>query len=216
MMKAQLNKTRLSLLLLSVIYLVGFVSVALGHADQLMQLSAVNLLFVAALLLYNAEKIDWTYAAWFLLVAVSGYLIELAGVSTGVVFGSYAYGSNLGVKLFEVPLMIGVNWAMLVFATAAIVSGLKIKNLMKAAIAASVMVIYDLFLEPVAIRFDFWSWETVAVPLQNYVAWWIIAFVMLTGVFRFVKPLRNSLAIFILSIQLAFFILLILVEGLHH
>lgn len=215
-MKAQLNKTRLSLLLLSVIYLVGFVSVALGHADQLMQLSAVNLLFVAALLLYNAEKIDKVYATWFLLVAVSGYLIELAGVSTGLVFGSYAYGNNLGIKLFEVPLMIGVNWAMLVFATAAIVNSLNLENRMKAAIAASIMVLYDLFLEPVAIRFDFWSWETVAVPLQNYVAWWVIAFVMLTGVFRFVKQLRNSLAIYILSIQLAFFILLILVEGLHH
>lgn len=215
-MKAQLNKTRLSLLLLSVIYLVGFVSVALGQADQLMKLSAVNLLFVAALLLYNAEKIDRTYATWFLLVAVSGYLIELAGVSSGLVFGSYAYGSNLGIKLFEVPLMIGVNWSMLVFATAAIVSGLNLKNRMKAAIAASIMVLYDLFLEPVAIRFDFWSWETVAVPLQNYLAWWIIAFAMLTGVFRFVKQLRNSLAIYILGIQLAFFILLILVEGLHH
>jgi putative membrane protein len=73
---------------------------------------------------------------------------------------------------------------------------------------ALLMVIYDILLEPVAIRLDMWSWETVTPPLQNYIAWFIISFplVMLLG--RYTKNSSNPLNTIVLVCQLLFFALL--------
>ncbi len=208
------NKLQLSLFLLAVIYLVGIVTALIGHTDALMQLTPYNLVFATGLILYNAEGMNKVYLKWFLLVAVAGYLIELLGIITGIIFGIYAYGEGLGIKLFDVPLIIGINWAVLVFASAAILNKLKLSIWLKAAIAATMMVAYDILLEPVAIRFDFWNWEGGSIPLQNYIAWWLIAYVMLLGVLRYVKNLQNKIALYVVLVQSLFFAILILKEGL--
>lgn len=214
-MKAFLtNKFWLSLFLLVVIYLVGTASVLAGMAESLMQLTPYNLLFAIAMLLYNAEKPDKSYWLWFVIVALAGFLIEAVGVQTSLVFGQYSYGEVLGIGVWGVPLIIGLNWSLLVFATASVVNVNSWPIALKASIAASIMVLYDLFLEPVAIRFGFWEWAGGPVPLQNYIAWWLIAFFMLLGVFSYVKNLRNHIAIYILGIQSLFFIIIILYEGL--
>jgi putative membrane protein len=204
----------LSIVLLAVIYLVGIVSVLAGTAESLMRLTVYNLLFSTAILLYNAEKAGNRYWLWFAVCALAGFAIEVVGVQTAAVFGEYSYGPVLGVGLWGVPLIIGLNWSLLVFSSAAVIHSLKTGIAAKAALAATIMVAYDLFLEPVAIRFDFWEWAAGPVPLQNYLAWWIIAFFMLLGAFKFVPMLRNKAAIYILGIQTLFFIIIILKEGL--
>ncbi len=208
------NRFYLSLFLLVVIYLVGIATVLFGKAEPLMQLTVYNLLFATALLLYNAQKPDKAYWLWFGICALAGFGIEVVGVQTGVVFGEYTYGRILGISLGGVPLIIGLNWSLLVFASAALVSHLKISLVTKAAVAATIMVAYDLFLEPVAIRFAFWDWAGGPVPMQNYIAWWVIAFLMLLGVFKYVKNMRNRTALYILGIQTLFFIIIILKKGL--
>jgi len=213
-MKILTNRFQYSLFLLIVIYAVGISSVLSGHADSLMQLTPFNLLFASALLLYNAEGIGKVYLGWFVLVACAGYLLELLGIETGLVFGEYYYGSGLGLKLFGVPLIIGINWAVLVFASAAVVQFISVPGWLKAALAATIMVLYDVLLEPVAVRFDFWSWAGGLIPIQNYIAWWVIAFVMLLGVYYFVKNLKNRLAIYVILVQALFFIIVILQQGL--
>jgi putative membrane protein len=208
------NRFQFSLMLLFVIYAVGIVSVLTGHADDLMKLTFFNLLFATALLLFNAEEIGKTYLGWFLIVALAGYLVELLGIETGWVFGEYQYGSGLGLKLFDVPFIIGINWAVLVFASAAIVNEFLIPGWLKAALAATIMVLYDVLLEPVAVRFDFWNWNGGAIPMQNYIAWWIIAFLMLLGITYFTKNLKNRIALYIIAVQAIFFIIVILQQGL--
>lgn len=208
------NRFQLSLFLLVVIYAVGITTVILGHAVSLMKLTPYNLIFATAVLLYNAEGMGRKYIAWFAVVAVSGYLVELLGIKTGLIFGEYSYGRGLGLKLFDVPLIIGINWAILVFATAALIQQYSIPKWLKAAISATLMVAYDVLLEPVAIHFDFWQWAGGSIPLQNYAAWWVIGFLMLLGAFYFVKNLKNRLAIYVIAIQLLFFVILILNQNL--
>ncbi len=113
----------------------------------------------------------------------------------------------------DVPLIIGVNWAVLVFSAAAILNKLQINHWLKAALGATIMVAYDFLLEPVAMRFDFWDWQGGTIPLQNYLAWWITAFLMSLGVLRYVSSLKNKIAPFVLAIQTLFFAILILKEG---
>jgi putative membrane protein len=215
MKKILSNRFYLSLFLLIVVYLVGIIAVIAGMADSLMQLTPYNLLFATAILLYNAVQINRTYLFWFALIAIAGYLLELAGITTGIIFGTYTYGSGLGFKLAEVPLIIGINWSVLVFSTAAILAKTAWSLPLKSAAAASMMVLYDVLLEPVAIRFDFWSWAGGPVPLQNYIAWWIIAFFMLLGMQGYVKKVSNKIAAPILIVQSVFFLILILKEKLN-
>lgn len=214
MKKILSDRFYLSLTLLVIVYLVGFVTVLLGHADSLMQLTPYNLLFASGILIYNAEGFNKRYGIWLLVVMLAGFFVEVVGIETGLIFGTYSYGEGLGLKWLDVPLMIGVNWGVLVFATAAFVHKLKLARWLKAALAATLMVSYDVLLEPVAIRFDFWSWAGGTIPLQNYLAWWIISFAMLLGAFYLVKNLRNRLAVYVIGIQTLFFIVLILDQNL--
>jgi len=214
MKKILSDRFYLSLTLLVIVYLVGFVTVLLGHAETLMQLTPYNLLFASGILIYNAEGFNKRYGIWLLVVMLAGFFVEVVGIETGLIFGTYSYGEGLGLKWLDVPLMIGVNWGVLVFATAAFVQKLKLARWLKAALAATLMVSYDVLLEPVAIRFDFWSWAGGTIPLQNYLAWWIISFAMLLGAFYLVKNLRNRLAVYVIGIQTLFFIVLILDQNL--
>ncbi len=214
MKKILTNRFYLSLSLLVIVYMVGIVTVLLGYAEPLMLLTPFNLLFASGLLIYNAEGFDKRYGSWLLVVMLAGFFVELVGIETGLIFGTYSYGDGLGIKWLDVPLMIGVNWGVLVFATAALVQHFKIAKWIKAVLAATMMVSYDALLEPVAVRFDFWSWAAGVIPLQNYLAWWIIAFGMLLGAFYLVKNLRNRVAIYIIGIQTLFFVLLIFDQNL--
>lgn len=202
------NRFYISLFLLGVIYAVGIATILSGYAEPLMQLTPYNLLFASALLLYNAEGFGKRYLAWFLVVAVAGFLLEWIGTLTGIVFGEYAYGAALGLKLFDVPLIIGLNWAILVFASAAVFDKFGWPRPIKAGAAASLMVLYDILLEPIAMRFDFWNWGGGIIPVQNYIAWWVIAFAMLLGAFYYVENRKNRIAIYIIGVQLLFFVVL--------
>ncbi|KAF0131166.1 MAG: hypothetical protein FD155_830 [Bacteroidetes bacterium] len=208
------NKLYFSLFLLVLIYLVGIFSVLFGDADKLMLLTPFNLLFASGLILYNAQGINKRYLLWFALIAIMGFLIELAGIETGIIFGEYAYGHGLGIRLFNVPLMIGINWAVLVFGSAAVFNSLSMSLFGKSTLGASLMVSYDFLLEPVAMRFDFWDWSANSVPFQNYLAWWIVAFVMLIFIHKNVKDLRNKIAIYVIGVQTLFFIILVFSQNL--
>jgi len=61
----------------------------------------------------------------FFTVFLTGLLVEVIGVNTGLIFGEYTYGKTLGPKIWNTPLMIGVNWLFLVYAIASITEKLK-------------------------------------------------------------------------------------------
>lgn len=128
-------------------------------------------------------------------------------VRTGLIFGSYQYGNTLGLKLADVPITIGLNWIILLMSTNAVVeewnAGGKIG---KAALGAGLMTALDLLIEPVAVHFDFWHWSNIQVPVQNFVAWWVISFF-----FQYVYqlgpwPSKSSLFRLIALLQFLFFL----------
>jgi putative membrane protein len=53
---------------------------------------------------------------------------------------------------------------------------LKINVFFSAFLTALGAVLFDVVLEPVAMALDYWQWRGDAVPLQNYLAWFVIAF----------------------------------------
>ncbi|MFN2335752.1 MAG: carotenoid biosynthesis protein, partial [Bacteroidales bacterium] len=50
-------------------------------------------------------------------IAVTSFLIEAVGVNTGRIFGTYTYGKALGPALWNTPVIIGLNWFLLIYCT---------------------------------------------------------------------------------------------------
>ncbi len=115
----------------------------------------------------------WLGVTW-----IATFILEAVGVETGKVFGEYYYGETLGPQLFETPVIIGLNWCIIIFG---ISETLRMKrfSLLAALIGVPIgAVLFDIALEPVAMSvLDYWTWPGGTVPLQNYIAWGVISFV---------------------------------------
>jgi bisanhydrobacterioruberin hydratase len=139
----------------------------------------LSLLMVTAILLipeYLNKNIG--LLKWFSIVCIFGFGIEVVGVHTGLIFGSYEYGSGLGVTLLGVPLVIGLNWGIVVLGSLSLARMVTRKPLMLSTTSAGLAVFLDLVLEAVAGKMDYWHWGEGVVPFQNYIAWYVIAFIM--------------------------------------
>lgn len=148
--------------------------------------------------------------AVFSFIFISGIVVELIGVHTGLIFGNYSYGKGLGLKIFDTPILIGMNWLLLVYTTGTIMQKVNIFPVLRIAAGASIMLIYDLVLEQVAPKMDMWSWENSEVPVNNYIAWWLIAVFFHSLIELFGIKLKNPLSITILVTQFLFFVVLYL------
>ena len=62
-------------------------------------LSPVNLLLSTGLIMVMSKENRWQFFGAIMLVAILGYIIELIGVKTELIFGSYVYGNSFGYKL---------------------------------------------------------------------------------------------------------------------
>lgn len=71
----------------------------------------------------------------------------------------------------------------------------------------------DFLIEPVAINYDFWKWEENSIPPQNYIAWFLISFVMLLMSEKILTKRTNKLAIVLFITQLLFFLVINVVSG---
>ena len=165
------------------------------------------LLTVSVLLCFHR---DWRSSFWWFvgLVMLIGYWIEVLGVRTSLIFGSYAYDTTLGLKVLEVPLMIAVNWLLLTYLCGTVVHRLPFKVPGKMLIAAVLMVTVDYLIEPVAIKYDFWHWKTLHPPLHNYLGWLFTALLVQGFFFTISFKKDNPLALPLLIIQVLFFLVL--------
>jgi len=194
-----------STIILVIIHVAGIIGIHSPYKDLFLSLSAANLLVSAALLLWNHKSFDTSLLSFIILTFLGGYFIEVLGVKTNLIFGSYEYGNTLGLKMLEVPVIIGVNWMMLVYCAGMIANRLNVSKFIKSTAGAALLTALDLLIEPVAIRYDFWDWYEGLPPLQNYVAWFIVSFLLLL-VFNTLKfNKENKLATTLFIIQLIFF-----------
>lgn len=190
----------------------GIAAFALWGKSLLSALSAVNLLVMAILVLINHEPISRKAIMVFLSVILIGFSAEVLGVNTGVVFGNYAYSEVLGFSLLGVPLIIGVNWAMVVLGTYAL-SQLIVSSrfwpahfnrpLVSITLAAGLATLFDYLLEPVAIHLNFWQWEGGNIPLLNYISWFFVSFIALFLLNK-TKTEENKMAAIVLLAQTIF------------
>ena len=135
----------------------------------------------------------------------------MAGVQTGVLFGHYIYGSALGPKIWDTPILIGLNWLLLIYCTAAIVNGLISKKVYRIILASVLMVLYDLVLEYVAPAMDMWTWDSKYPGPRNFIMWFFLSLLfhsLLQGTNIIIK---NKPARYLFLIQFIFFCIIAIV-----
>lgn len=203
-MKTVTKGTLLAIGLVWLFHFSAIIGISMGHKTWFITKTPLNLL--ACTILFGIIFSLNSRVKWFVFLTffVIGMAVEWLGVNYSLLFGTYDYGQNLGLKFDGVPVFIGVNWALLAFITGQISSRFLKSSMPKALLGASLMVVLDLFMEQVAPSFDFWSFGN-HVPLENYVTWFIVAFIM-QCIFQLKKISGNyPICLHLFVAQLVFF-----------
>lgn len=189
-------------------HLVGLVGLLSPYKELFMLLTPLNLILSGIVLFYHHKTFNGQFITFSILIFSLGYLVELIGVKSGKIFGEYSYGQTLGIKLFEIPIIMGLNWLNLIYAIGILFHKTKFHLIIKSFLGASALTFLDFFIEPVAIKFDFWTWAEPIVPIQNYVAWFVFSFLFLIIFYLFLFKKENKMAFTFMLVQLSFFFIL--------
>ena len=119
MLKTKLNIENISIALIWLFHVSGILGIIYGNSNWFISFTPLNLTLNFLLLLINC-KVNKRVLTIIILGFFIGMITEILGVQYGWIFGDYQYGNQLGTKLMGVPLLIGVNWALLTVITGAI------------------------------------------------------------------------------------------------
>ncbi|MGI4021329.1 MAG: carotenoid biosynthesis protein [Janthinobacterium lividum] len=205
-----MSKARISIFLVILFHLVGLIGFLIPFLRPLfLQIVPFHLLLMLFLVLINHQERNLKFASFIGIIMALGFAAEWIGVHKQWLFGHYAYGATLGFKVDEIPLMIGINWFLLIYATGVLTQKLPIKTAWTKILSGAVLlVLLDLLIEPVAIRFDYWHWFSTEIPLKNYVCWLLMSVFLLTIFQQFNFKNQNWVAPVLLLIQFVFFAVL--------
>ena len=196
----------------AIFYLVGVLGLSFPETRPLFirLVPFALILGFAGVLLFHEAKWELKTLTAFVLVYISGFVIESIGVNTGIIFGEYIYGKTLGYQIFETPLIIGMNWLFLVYVSSSLTEKINSGKFISFLLPPVLMVVYDLVLEQVAPDLGMWNWKNEVIPLQNYIAWFVLAFLFVL-VFRLLNiKTSNKIAPLIFILQFLFFLLLMI------
>ncbi|MES2004533.1 MAG: carotenoid biosynthesis protein [Bacteroidota bacterium] len=195
------------------------------YKDWFIQNTPLNLGLMVLLLLWTQEEKNTAFFLFFGIVFLTGMGVEMIGVNTARLFGSYVYGTILGPKLNGTPWLIGLNWFVVIYSSATVMQIVQqwfsrkmetTETALSPRIAALSFIVdgallatfFDWVMEPVAMKLGFWQWTNTEVPAFNYICWFLVSAALLL-VMRFLRFERtNHFAVHLLIIQLLFFLAL--------
>lgn len=139
----------------------------------------------------------WDTLVLFGVLGVLALSIETLAIITGFPYGHFGYSDLLGYRLFGyAPWTVAIAWTPLVLAAYAIVRSTIGSAIMRIASTAVILVIFDLVLDPGAVKLGFWRYEGggifYGVPVSNFLGWLFsgaIAGIVLEVYFLIKKPL---------------------------
>lgn len=225
-MKERFSKFQVATAIAVLFHTIGLVGLLYFDKDFFLRSTPFNLLLTFVLLIWTQREKNMYFFLFLATCFCVGVAVEMIGIHTGLLFGEYSYGDVLGYKLQNVPLLIGVNWFIIIYC-----SGISIHTILRKAInrisadtgknpatlkawsviidGAMLAVFFDWLMEPVAVKLGYWAWKGGgSIPIFNYLCWFIVS-ILLLCVFHFAKfNKQNKFAVNLLLIQLMFFLLL--------
>lgn len=190
------------------------------------RMTPLNLLMMFFLIIWVQSEKKKNFYIFLTLAFLVGMVSEIIGVKTGLLFGNYRYGAILGFQIAGVPLIIGLNWFVVIYSSVATIfyfirqfepaNGLKSTNTPSSPVGLNVLIgavflatFFDWVMEPVAVSLSFWTWAGDGqIPVLNYLSWFFISIIMMS-IFRFLRIRPDNLfAVHLFLIQMVFFVLL--------
>lgn len=119
----------------------------------------------------------------FVIFGVLALAIETSAIITGFPYGHFGYSGLLGYRLFGyTPWTVALAWTPLVLAAYAVTcraivgeGGSIFARIVRVAVVAILLVIFDVVLDPGAVKIGFWRYEGggpfYGVPVSNFVGW---------------------------------------------
>ncbi len=219
----RINKLQFSTFLAILFHVSGLIGILFTpYKDWFIQNTPLNLCLMALLLFWNQPEKNLSFFGFCATAFLTGMGTEMIGVNTGKLFGVYQYGDILGAKLNGVPFLIGINWVLVILASATVMVQLhqwverkmnsegKVLHPLLAKYAfiidgAILATLFDWIMEPVAMKLGFWQWMHNEIPLYNYLCWLIISAILIRVYKSFYFERENHFAVHLLLIQSLFF-----------
>ena len=209
MSKTKLNIENISIVLIWLFHVSGILGIMYGNSNWFISFTPLNLTLNFLLLLINC-KVNKRVLTIIILGFFIGMITEILGVQYGWIFGDYQYGNKLGTKLMGVPLLIGVNWALLTVITGVIAQQFYSNKFMRVLIGVGLMVFLDLLMEPLAPVLDFWIFDVEEAPLQNYLGWAAVSIFLQFGYYFLKVRINSSFPFHLYLLQIIFFSVLLI------
>lgn len=160
---------------------VGALFLLTGWFSQTIPVATVVYLVLGAVYagLVLAKRLEPKARAWLIgAILVFGFGFEVIGVNTGWPFGHYDYTHLLQPQLFHVPIILAAAWLLVTGLSFAVVSP-DYHVTVRVALRSFIAVGMDFLIDPVSANIDhFWRWQSSGfyyhVPLQNFLAWFLI------------------------------------------
>jgi putative membrane protein len=213
----------LKVVVLYVVLIGGGIWHVLDKFQDLMQLFAAPVIIFLGIWLFFENLTTFTdpsksvllrYVFLSLFVFAFSLLVESLGVNTGLIFGKYHYGDNLSPYIIGVPLSIGFAWLTMLLAAGSVVHFLFFRisqqnEIIGALLIAFFMMLFDIFMEPAAMKLGYWTWNNAEIPVQNYIAWFVIGFFFAYVGFKLkiFSQKFSSLGVHVYLAQIIYFIL---------
>ena len=202
---------RFSIFIVWLINVSGFFGMFSDQKEFFLTFTPYAILMSFILIFINSKINQKGFITSIVIIAIFGFIIEYLGANYGILFGAYSYGENLGLKVGNVPLIMAINWILLI-----IITGNFSEKVFKNSLASRVifgsllMVILDFFIEVSAPKLDYWEFDKHPVPQTNYI-WWFVFSIIFQIVYQiYVKEKEYKLSQNILVIHFLFFGLLAL------
>ncbi|MBX3241404.1 MAG: carotenoid biosynthesis protein [Chitinophagaceae bacterium] len=224
-MPAFKNRTSIATAIAIVFHAAGLCGMIVYDTEFFASLTPWNMLLMFLLLIWTQPGKNNHFLLFAAACVVAGFGVEVLGIHTQLLFGDYAYGDTLGRKALGVPLIIGINWCIVISGCGATVQALYqrvMKTLPPEAVAsfgkwkrislvidgALLAVCFDWVLEPVAVQLGYWSWTGGSIPFFNYLCWFAVSSVLLWFFFAGKFNRNNTFAMHLLMIEILFFLFL--------
>jgi len=199
----------ISILVIWTFHLSGLLGILYGDSKWFISATPLNLIISLVLLLLNSSDSNKT-----IMIAgiafIIGMFTEILGVNYGLIFGTYFYGEALGPKLLGVPILIGYNWAMVLIITASIAQKINKNFYTRIFLGVTLMLFLDLLIEPVAPDLDFWIFDSGIAPIQNYLGWVFVSFLLHFIYHKLKIKKNNNFSNHLYFLQILFFVLLLI------
>ncbi|MDD5098470.1 MAG: carotenoid biosynthesis protein [Candidatus Pacebacteria bacterium] len=152
-------------------------------------LALVSFIFILLREIFQKDKIR---VFEILSCAVFGMILEIGNTYLA---HTYSYSSNFLIQIFNVPLAIGLGWAVIVYCAMLLSDQYNMPWKIRPFMDALTALFLDLSMDAVAIRLGFWKWsiplsqEWYGVPFENLVGWIFVVFTF-SFLMRFIRTLN--------------------------